>query len=53
VDDNFDPNMHDALFNIPDADSAKSGTIGTVVKSGYKLKDRVIRAAQVGARVSP
>ena len=42
----FDLHHHDALFQIPDA--AKPGTIGNVVKSGYKLKDRVIRAAQVG-----
>eukprot|EP00428_Durinskia_dybowskii_P074325 CAMPEP_0170398960 /NCGR_PEP_ID=MMETSP0117_2-20130122/23703_1 /TAXON_ID=400756 /ORGANISM="Durinskia baltica, Strain CSIRO CS-38" /LENGTH=216 /DNA_ID=CAMNT_0010655597 /DNA_START=45 /DNA_END=695 /DNA_ORIENTATION=+ len=51
VDDPFDPNFHDALYQIPDA--SKPNTIGMVVKSGYKLKDRVIRAAQVGARVEP
>ena len=50
VDETFDPNHHDALFQIPDA-TKPAGTIGTVVKPGYKLKDRVIRAAQVGARV--
>lgn len=51
VDDAFDPNLHDALYQIPDA--SKPNTIGNVVKAGYKLKDRVIRAAQVGARVEP
>jgi molecular chaperone GrpE len=51
VDEKFDPNLHDALYQIPDAE--KPNTIGMVVKSGYKLKDRVIRAAQVGARVEP
>ena len=52
VDELFDPNFHDALYQIPDA-SKPAGTIGQVVKPGYKLKDRVIRAAQVGARVDP
>ncbi|KAJ1425029.1 GrpE-domain-containing protein [Ochromonadaceae sp. CCMP2298] len=51
IDDLFDPNMHDALYNIPETDKEKAGTVGQVVKTGYKLKDRVIRAAQVGARV--
>lgn len=51
VDEAFDPHHHDALFQIPDA--SKPNTIGQVVKAGYKLKDRVIRAAQVGARVAP
>lgn len=51
VDEQFDPNFHDALYQIPDAE--KAGTIGQVVKSGYKIKDRVIRAAQVGARTEP
>lgn len=51
VDEHFDPNFHDALYQIPDAN--KPGTIGQVVKSGYKIKDRVIRAAQVGARTEP
>ena len=52
VGDNFNPSLHDALFQIPDA-SKESGTIGQVLKSGYKLKDRVIRAAQVGTYVKP
>lgn len=51
VDEAFDPHHHDALFRIPDAE--KPDTIGQVVKAGYKLKDRVIRAAEVGARVAP
>jgi molecular chaperone GrpE len=49
VGDNFDPTVHDALCNIPASDpNMKSGTIGLVMKPGYKLKDRVIRAAEVG-----
>jgi len=48
----FDPNLHDALFQIPDKENPPD-TIGQIVKTGYKLKDRVIRAAQVGTRVAP
>ena len=45
--DKFDPALHDALFQAPDA-TKETGTITQVLKSGYKLQDRVIRAAQVG-----
>ena len=45
--DLFDPNLHDAIFRVPDADS-KSGTIFTSTKTGFVLRGRVIRAAQVG-----
>lgn len=47
VGDVFNPQLHDALFQIPDA-SKPANTIAQVLKCGYKLKDRVIRAAQVG-----
>ena len=45
--DKFDPNFHDALFQAKLPDKA-SGTIIQVMKIGYRLHDRVIRAAQVG-----
>lgn len=45
--DPFDPNLHDALFEYDDA-SVPPGHIGQVMKPGYRLQDRVIRAAQVG-----
>jgi molecular chaperone GrpE len=51
VDEKFDPNIHEALYRIPD--NEKPDTVGAVVKLGYKLKDRVLRPAQVGARVKP
>lgn len=51
VDDVFDPNMHDAMFQMPCGDKPE-GTIGQVMKTGYKLNDRIIRAAQVGTRVN-
>jgi molecular chaperone GrpE len=45
--DKFDPNIHEAVFQAPIPDK-KSGTICMVNQVGYKLHDRVIRAAQVG-----
>eukprot|EP00897_Mesotaenium_endlicherianum_P009122 jgi/Mesen1/8238/ME000443S07387 len=43
----FDPNEHMALFEVDDA-SKKDGTVGAVMKTGYKLHERVIRPAEVG-----
>eukprot|EP00904_Undaria_pinnatifida_P011598 jgi/Undpi1/7569/HiC_scaffold_23.g10042.m1 len=45
--DKFDPHLHDAMFAYPDPEQ-EPGTVGQVLKSGYKLHGRVIRAAQVG-----
>ena len=47
VGEKFDPNFHDAIFraSIP---GATPGSIQVVTKTGFKLKDRVIRAAHVG-----
>lgn len=45
--DLFDPNLHDALYQLVDED-LETGTIGQVLKPGYKLNDRVVRPAQVG-----
>lgn len=50
-DEAFDPNFHDALYEVPDS-TKPAGTIAQVVKVGYKLQDRVIRAAQVGTTVN-
>ncbi len=45
--DVFDPHLHDALYTYEDKE-AKDGTIGKVLKPGYTLQGRVLRAAQVG-----
>ncbi|KAF8092345.1 hypothetical protein N665_0416s0001 [Sinapis alba] len=47
VNEPFDPNRHNAVFQVPDA-SKPEGTIAHVLKSGYSLFDRVIRPAEVG-----
>ncbi len=52
VGDKFNPDQHDALFQVPDA-AKDEGTIVQILKSGYKLKDRVLRAAQVGTSKKP
>ncbi|EFN57477.1 hypothetical protein CHLNCDRAFT_11196, partial [Chlorella variabilis] len=45
--DKFDPNLHNALFEVPDA-TKDPGTVAVVVKRGYELNERVVRAAEVG-----
>jgi len=43
----FDPNMHQAMFEMPDA-SVPAGTVVQVVQPGYKIGERVLRPAMVG-----
>ena len=43
----FDPNMHEALFEVPD-ESVPSGTVMQVVEQGFAIGDRVLRPAKVG-----
>lgn len=52
VGDEFNPDLHEALYQMPDK-TKPANTIGNILKSGYKLKDRVIRAAQCGSVVHP
>jgi molecular chaperone GrpE len=42
----FDPNFHQAMFEIPDA-SVAAGTVVQVVQEGYVIGDRVLRPALV------
>ena len=44
----FDPKRHNALFVIPYFEGAPAGHIGQVVNSGYLIKDRILRSANVG-----
>jgi len=43
----FDPNFHQAMFEIPNAD-VPSNTVQQVVQAGYVIGDRVLRPAMVG-----
>ena len=53
----FDPNLHQAMFEVPDA-SVPAGSIVQVVQPGYLIGERVLRPAMVGvskggAKVAP
>ncbi|KAK8962204.1 hypothetical protein KSP40_PGU015220 [Platanthera guangdongensis] len=52
LNEKFDPNRHNAVFEIPDS-SKSPGTIAAVLKPGYMLHDRVLRPAEVGVTKSP
>ena len=43
----FDPNMHQAMFEIEN-DDEEEGTILQVVQDGFKIEDRLLRPALVG-----
>ena len=43
----FDPNVHQAMFEIPNGE-VPNGTVLQVVQSGYVIGDRVLRPAMVG-----
>lgn len=44
--EDFDPTKHDAVLHRPDPDATKE-TVDAVVEAGYRIGDRVIRAARV------
>lgn len=43
----FDPNFHQAMFEVPDA-SKPANTVIQVVQDGYVIAERVLRPAMVG-----
>jgi molecular chaperone GrpE len=43
----FDPNLHEALYEIPD-ESQPAGTVAQVMEQGYMIGERVLRPAKVG-----
>jgi molecular chaperone GrpE len=43
----FDPNLHQAMFEIPD-ESVPAGTVVQVMQPGYTIAERVLRPALVG-----
>lgn len=45
LNEKFDPNFHEALFQLP---GEISGTVAVVQKTGYRLHGRPLRAALVG-----
>jgi molecular chaperone GrpE len=43
----FDPNVHQALFEVPDA-NIPAGSVVQVIQPGFMIGDRVLRPAMVG-----
>lgn len=43
----FDPNFHQAMYEVPDA-SVPAGTVVQVVQTGWTIGERVLRPALVG-----
>lgn len=47
VGETFDPNVAEAVMQVPKADGETEDTIKQVFEKGYKIKDRIIRYAKV------
>ncbi|MGF1464196.1 MAG: nucleotide exchange factor GrpE [Maricaulaceae bacterium] len=47
----FDPNLHQAVAQIPS--SVEAGRVAEVMQSGYRIGDRVLRAAMVAVSTGP
>jgi molecular chaperone GrpE len=43
----FDPNLHEALYEIPD-ENKPAGSVAQVMEQGYTIGERVLRPAKVG-----
>ena len=43
----FDPHLHQAMFEVPD-ESVPNRTVVEVVQDGYRIGERILRAAMVG-----
>jgi len=52
VGDEFDPNLHEALMQMPTTD-VPAGHIAQVIQPGYKLGDTVLRPARVAVASEP
>ena len=48
----FDPNLHEALIQQPDADQPE-GTVVAELSKGYRIRDRVLRPTKVAVSVQP
>ncbi len=47
IDEKFDPNLHEVMFEVPTPDK-EDGTIIQILETGYTLNDRLLRPARVG-----
>ena len=55
IGDGFDYNFHEALYNYPIKanDTLKAGQVASIVKTGYTINTRILRASQVGVAQDP
>lgn len=44
----FDPSLHEAVFHAGESAEVDTTTVDTVMRTGYKVGDRVLRPATVG-----
>jgi molecular chaperone GrpE len=44
----FDPSLHEAVFHAGESGEVDTTTVDSVLRTGYKVGDRVLRAATVG-----
>ncbi|MEV7397738.1 nucleotide exchange factor GrpE [Aeromicrobium sp. NPDC092404] len=44
----FDPSLHEAVFHAGESADVDTTTVDSVMRTGYKIGDRVLRAATVG-----
>ncbi len=47
INEKFDPNIHEALVNVPATDKNTPGTVAHVIQTGYKIGTRDLRPAKV------
>ena len=53
LDEKFDPNFHQAMFEVPDS-GKPAGIVVQVIQEGYMIQDRLLRPALVGiAKAEP
>ena len=43
----FNPNIHEAIYTIPESQQ-ENNTVAQVMQTGWKIGERVLRAAKVG-----
>ncbi|GJT82770.1 GrpE nucleotide exchange factor [Tanacetum coccineum] len=51
TDEQFDPNRHNAVFQVPDS-TKPADSVAVVLKAGYMLHDRILRPAEVGVTIA-
>lgn len=52
IGEKFDPNLHEAMYTIPNPEK-ENNSIADVMRKGWKIGDRVLRAAEVGTFKNP